>query len=131
MALHEIYNIKYKCNYREDNMHDPEDNCRYQTDFLAIFRQSVYDDDAVNSVIETIYTTFLGCPEFIGILERMKHKLARPNYDNLIALMFCYSYDYLHVMHPFVAYLIQHPTADMTDLVYKDLYLAMLEAVAH
>lgn len=121
--LQSNYNVTHVCTYQN------KENDEYQADFLAIFNQTKYDDDTIDDFIEAIYSVFKHCPEFINILEKMLQKLSRPNYTTMIALMFCYSYDYLHLMHPFVAYLIRHPDADLTDMVYKDLYLAMLEAL--
>lgn len=127
----EQYRTDYICTYQEytDKEEDFYANLRYQLDFLRAFGQTVYDDTAIENILEAIYETFKDHPGFAAILNAAA---VAGSLDQRApkqwALMWCYSYNIMYAMHPFVSHLIIHKD-DVTTLEYRRLYDAVAGAL--
>jgi len=134
------YCIDYVCSYHEytDKEDDYYVNMRYHLDFLKIFGQTVYDDDAIDNILDAIYETFKDNAEFNAILNAI---YVAENFDRRAprqwALLLCYSYAIMYAMHPFVSYLIIHKDTDdpyrltLECPEYRRLYDGVAAAIIH
>jgi hypothetical protein len=136
-AALDCYRTDYVCTYQDhiDKENDFFVNLRYQLDFLRLFGQTVYDDDVMTDLIGAIYDTFKDNPDFKTILSASMIAGNLAKGGELVpkqwALMWCYSFGLMHVMHPFVSYLIIHGTDAPACTLENPEYLAIYNALSN
>jgi len=137
----EIYNTAYVCTYWELRNDEPEvginEDDFFQTDFLGIFSQNVFELEPIDACVAALYDKFRDNAELAVILEQPAFERLRrhvdPAEDNvgLLCFMFLYSFDYMHLVHPFMSYLLTHPAgADLSVAEYREAYEALLAATS-
>lgn len=119
-----LYNTQYICSYQDSDVFIETDtitaeekefvrNCIYRQDLLNIFSLEEFDDSLINEKLAELFTQI----KYYSVLDDCMTDMAKSINvnDPMIGLMLLFSFDYLHLFHPFICEYLENGSIENID----------------